>query len=256
VNKTVGELVEKILSAHTTCQGELNQLTRRTHDVSILVIAHSQGANVLELALRSPRLDASLKTSMRIITIGGASLIPSIPQQYKSVENLINHCDFIPLFAHSTLEFEDSQIESATLRGIVCVFASVKKMFQEQFLQVNSHTKPGLADRILHAMLAKWTNPEDAPQVVASKALGIGIAKAGEKHLQSPHPSTQDLTNCYTQLVISLLNHALYKVDVLQTPQPSANNGHFENSHSVQSYLNKVTELVLSYIRQHESSNA
>jgi hypothetical protein len=253
----VGKLVEKILEVRNIC---ISELAHSTHGICILIIAHSHGASILESALEDQRLDSALKNSMRIITIGGAALIRSFTVQYqhKSVVNLINDFDFIPLLAHSTLKFENLQKDEELLKlinWVVDVAADMKKIFQEQVLQVRSHEKLGLADKILEDMKRKWGSTSQEPSsTTIFESLCNVIDRAAKKHLRSPNPSTGDFANFFAQaFLIDAVNLALYNIEVLTAP-PSSSQEYFERFHSVQSYLSKVSQLTSDYIEDHRRS--
>ena len=200
-------------------------------------------------ALEDERLDILLKQRIRIITIGGAALISSFPP-YKSVENLINEYDFLPLFAHSTCNVETMFEDHPLLNSIIQGFIDIKRIMQEDVLKISSHKIPALADRILSAMQCSWEAQPSSERI--GEAFCKDIIKSSKRNLTSLRAPQKGLENFIYEATLACMTHLLYKIEILKTERSSLLN-YFEDCHSVNSYLPRLSQLIIGYVENHDN---
>lgn len=228
--KSIQGLANKILEVKTICEEELAEGENRPDNICIVILAHSHGAGVLKEAMKNPSVDSSLKRNIRVVTIGGAALVPTL--EFKSVENLINRVDFIPFLAHASFDVENLDLDP-TLKQILQFLLGLKEKIQEDVLQLNSHKIPGLADRIYTAIRLNWNtrNEVELPELVT--------------------------LSTFEDVFIKVFNMVMYKITILE-PEISLDNvaieRFFQDTHSVGSYLPGVRDLLESYIQEHEQA--
>lgn len=243
VEKTTRKLSDKILEIAQDCREAL-EAANLTNDICLVIIAHSHGAGILERSLEDTRI-APLKRNIRIVTIGGAALIPFLG--YKSATNLIHDLDFLPLLAHRDIDVKQFSTESPLWNFVVEFVSEFKKMFQEDVLKLTSHKKPALADRIWSGMQSSIT-----PSTVNN--LYQDIVKAGNKHLNSQKVTDQNVAQAACDILSVMIAHMTYKIEISKIPMQPMNtfNQYFDIFHSVQSYIPQLSPLVMGYIQDYE----
>jgi hypothetical protein len=251
VEKTIGEVSAKILEMEQGCRRELER-AGLTKDISIVIIAHSHGAGILERSLEDTRI-APLKRNIRIVTIGGAALIPFLG--YKSATNLIHEMDFLPLIAHRDIDVEQLSTDSSQWNFFINFLGDFKRRFQEDVLKLTSHKNPALADRIWSTMQFSMTaSPQQTPLETAVNSLCQDIIKMRNKHLNLQTVTNQNLERFSSDILSVVIAHMTYKIEISKTPmQPmSSLNQYLEVFHSVKSYTLQLSPLVKMYIEAYE----
>jgi hypothetical protein len=245
VEKTISELSAKILEMEQGCRRELER-AGLTKDISIVIIAHSHGAGILERSLEDTRI-APLKRNIRIVTIGGAALIPFLG--YKSATNFIHEMDFLPLIAHRDIDVEQLSADSPIWNFFIGFLSEFKRMVQEDVLKLTSHKKPAVADRIWSAMQSSMTALPQNPLETAVQ----DIIKKGNKLLNSQTVTGQDLGRFLGDTFSVLMTHMAYKIEISKTTmQPmSSLNQYLDVFHSVKSYIPQLSPVVMRYIQEY-----
>lgn len=257
VERTVASLTDKILETAEACRRQLAAASR-TSEICIVIIAHSHGAGILEKSLSDPRVDSPIKRNIKVVTIGGAAIIPY--PGYRSAENLINEYDFIPLIAHKTFDVATLPDDNTVMQFFIEFAFNFKKKFQEDVLKLESHKYPFLADRILSAMKCSWeASSEETPLQATVNGLCKDIIRSAGENLRSSTITERHLRGFICGILCAAVAHTAYNVTIhkiaTESGVISSNplNDYFETFHSVKSYTPKLSQLVMGYIQEYET---
>ncbi|MCP5492167.1 MAG: hypothetical protein H7A40_03895 [Chlamydiales bacterium] len=264
--KTAMRLVKKILVESKRCEESLsqklssNECAQLVDKICIVIIAHSHGAVILDLAMKDKGLD-SIRKSIRVVTAGGAALIPFPYHGYKSAENLINQYDVIPILAHNSFaELEKlSSIENghSTLKAIVSAFIGIKKIFQESVLGMSSHNHLA-ALKILNAMTPGFErNPFFHPFFIylTNETSKKVCEEAQIDKIATGNKNFDQTINLIAPLIIHVASELQFRVSILNpVNKPFELTTYLQDHHSLESYLPAIRPLVISYINEHQKA--
>jgi hypothetical protein len=257
--KAIKKLVEWIVADFNECQSQLKAQALDTNKVCIILIAHSHGTAILENALQNENIQ-SIKSYLHIIGVGGAALIPTLG--YKTVSNLINDCDLIPLVAHSSFEnarksleasFSRDSMLSSALAFLIVVVIGGKNKFAEDILKISSHKKPELSNMILCHMAVEWQANESADESVKRVAACFRHLVISAPSVFSENPTQKDREKFHE--ILSL--HRDYRIKTLKRSAAFSEDlftNYFHNHHSINAYLGEICEITRTLIKQHEEN--
>lgn len=205
------------------------QVTIQSEAIHILILAHSHGAVLVELALRKPEI-AHLLPNIEVAAFGGAKLLYN--GLASKVNNFINEMDFVPLLAMCKLGNENAD-------GLEGYIGSTQKIVTN-LIGIHGHENPYYARRLesareAHQLVKFGHSPQEAQQMVLVES----CRKIVENYLnQSSESDERRLNNSWLLGFERLFIELAYNVEIL-TPNLYGET----DQHSLRSYLPKIIEV-------------